>query len=241
MLAREPKLRAEVTQLETDAGFAKDVLPLVAACTEWTGEFPVYARGRVQTVVRQTFGRPESAGRKPLGQLEAAPQFMPRTDSSDVGSRPTKPSRLHPLKWDWRLLLLGAAGATAVVFLVLLIVVVGSTPVNESATVSQSSPVSAAAAVSESSPVSAAAAVNEVGRVGYAPVSAATAANEVGRVGVAPVCELAMLGTTGGIPYELATFATRQKTWKESSIQRFFDPRELEAWEKSGQITTGRR
>jgi hypothetical protein len=65
-LAREPELRAEFAQLERDVRLAKDALPLVAACIESTGEFPVYARGRLQTVVRQKLGRPESAAKEPL-------------------------------------------------------------------------------------------------------------------------------------------------------------------------------
>jgi hypothetical protein len=62
LLAREPELRAEFTRLEKDALVAKDALPLVAACTASTGQFPVYARGRLQTAVRQTLGRPKSEG-----------------------------------------------------------------------------------------------------------------------------------------------------------------------------------
>jgi ribosomal 50S subunit-associated protein YjgA (DUF615 family) len=65
MLAREPELRAEFTRLESDARVAKDTVPLVAACTASTGQFPAYARERLQTTVRQTLGRPESAAEKP--------------------------------------------------------------------------------------------------------------------------------------------------------------------------------
>ena len=64
LLAREPELRAEFTRLEADARVAKDVLPLVAACTSSTGQFPAYARERLQTTVRQTLGRPESAAER---------------------------------------------------------------------------------------------------------------------------------------------------------------------------------
>src|SRR5947209_145785 len=76
-LAREPELRAEFMRLERDARLAKDALPLVAACKASTGEFPVYARGRLQTVVRQTLGRPESAAKESLRRLRPALQFMP--------------------------------------------------------------------------------------------------------------------------------------------------------------------
>ena len=58
LLAREPELRAEFTRLEADVRMAKDVLPLVAACTPSTGQFPAYARERLQTTVRQMLGRP---------------------------------------------------------------------------------------------------------------------------------------------------------------------------------------
>ena len=60
LLAREPELRAEFTRLEADARVAKDVLPLVAACTASTAQFPAYARERLQTTVQQTLGRPKS-------------------------------------------------------------------------------------------------------------------------------------------------------------------------------------
>ena len=91
LLAEEPKLRAEFVQLETDARLAKEALPLIAACGASTGEFPAYARERLQTTVRQTLGRPESAAKVP--------------DRS--------------LVWDWRWVL-GLAVATAVVVLVAL-------------------------------------------------------------------------------------------------------------------------
>ena len=64
LLAREPQLRAEFARLETDACVAKDVLPLITACTASTGEFPAYARERLQTAVRRTFGRPEFAAKE---------------------------------------------------------------------------------------------------------------------------------------------------------------------------------
>ena len=86
MLADKPELRAEFMRLEKDALVAKDALPLVNAMRETTGELPVYARGRLRTVVRQTLGRPESAAEEP--------------DRS--------------LAWGWRWAL-GLAAATAVV------------------------------------------------------------------------------------------------------------------------------
>jgi hypothetical protein len=65
LLAREPELRAEFMRLEVDARVANEVLPLVAACTSSTAQFPAYARERLQTTVRQTLGRPESAAKQP--------------------------------------------------------------------------------------------------------------------------------------------------------------------------------
>jgi hypothetical protein len=88
LLAREPQLRAEFARLETDACVAKDVLPLITACTTSTGEFPAYARERLQTAVRQTLGRPNVAAKEPA----------------------------HGLAWSWRWVL-GLAIATAMVLL----------------------------------------------------------------------------------------------------------------------------
>src|SRR5207249_837843 len=86
LLAREPELRAEFTRLEADARVVKEALPLVNAMRETKGELPVYARGRLRTMVRQTLGRPESAAEQP--------------DRS--------------LAWGWRWVL-GLAAVTAVV------------------------------------------------------------------------------------------------------------------------------
>ena len=94
LLARNADLRAKFARLETDTRLAKEVLPLVDASTASTGEFPAYARGRLQTVVRQTFGRPET-----------------------VAIESTERTRSRQLNWLW---LFGAAAATAVlIFLVL--------------------------------------------------------------------------------------------------------------------------
>jgi hypothetical protein len=90
-LAQEPKLRAEFERLETDTRVAKDALPLIAASTASTGEFPAYARERLQTAVRQTLGRPNFAAKEPT----------------------------RGLAWNWRLVL-GLAIATAVVLLLAL-------------------------------------------------------------------------------------------------------------------------
>jgi hypothetical protein len=96
LLAREPQLRAEFARLETDAHVAEDVLPLMTACTTSTGEFPAYARERLQTAVRQTLGLPKLAAEE---------------------SRSSLPDR--SLAWGWRWVL-GLAIATAVVLLLAL-------------------------------------------------------------------------------------------------------------------------
>jgi hypothetical protein len=96
LLAEEPQLRAEFERLETDARVAKDVLPVITACTTSTGEFPAYARERLQTVVRETLGRPKFAAKD---------------------SPPDLPDR--SLAWGWRWVL-GLAIVTAVVLLLAL-------------------------------------------------------------------------------------------------------------------------
>lgn len=92
-LAREPELRAEFERLQADARLAKEALPLVEATQATAGELPAYARGRLQTKVRQALGRPETG------------------DSSREEERSTL--------WRWRWVL-GLAAATAVVLLVAL-------------------------------------------------------------------------------------------------------------------------
>jgi hypothetical protein len=58
LLVREPELKTEFERLQADVRTAKDTLPLVDATQATAGELPAYARGRLQTKVRQTFGRP---------------------------------------------------------------------------------------------------------------------------------------------------------------------------------------
>jgi hypothetical protein len=91
LLAREPELRAEFARLQADARMAKDALPLANAMEATAGEFPAYARERLQTKVRQTLGRPAASAKEP--------------DRS--------------FAWGWRWVL-GLAAATAVVMLVVL-------------------------------------------------------------------------------------------------------------------------
>ena len=91
LLAREPKLRAEFATLQADAHVTKDALPLVNAVEATGGEFPAYARERLQTKVRQTLGRSAASAKE--------------SDRS--------------FAWGWRWVL-GLAAATAVVMLVML-------------------------------------------------------------------------------------------------------------------------
>ena len=58
LLAREPESREKFARLEADARLAKEALPLVDAAKAINGNFPAYARGRLQTKVRQTLGQP---------------------------------------------------------------------------------------------------------------------------------------------------------------------------------------
>lgn len=58
LLASEPELRAEFARLQADVRITKEALPLVDATQAATGEFPAYARGRLQSKVRETLGRP---------------------------------------------------------------------------------------------------------------------------------------------------------------------------------------
>jgi hypothetical protein len=90
LLASQPELRQEFERLAADARVAKIALPLMDAMEATAGELPAYVRGRLQTKVRQTLGRP------------AAKQEL-------------NPS----LAWGWRWVL-GLAAATAVIVLVAL-------------------------------------------------------------------------------------------------------------------------
>src|SRR5260370_3294463 len=93
LLASQPKLKAEFERLEADARMAREVLPLMEAAEATAGELPGYARGRLQTKVRETLGRPQ---RSP----ESASQ------------------KERKLIWRWRWVL-GLGAATAVVMLLL--------------------------------------------------------------------------------------------------------------------------
>ena len=90
LLARDSESRAEFGRLQADARTAKAALPLVDATQATAGEFPAFARGRLQTKVRQTLGGP--AVQK-------------------------EPDRSLALGWRW---VLGLAATAAVVLLVAL-------------------------------------------------------------------------------------------------------------------------
>lgn len=91
LLAAEPERAAELERLRGAARLAKEALPLVNATEATAGELPGYARGRLQTKVRETYG---------------AAQTTEREDSKEA-------------MWSWRWLL-GLATATAVLALIVL-------------------------------------------------------------------------------------------------------------------------
>jgi len=68
LLVREPELKTEFERLQADVRTAKETLPLVDATQATAGELPAHARGRLQTKVRQTFGRP-AADKEPNRSL----------------------------------------------------------------------------------------------------------------------------------------------------------------------------
>lgn len=91
LLASRPELRTKLEQLRSAARLAKEALPLVSATEAAAGELPAYARGRLQTKVRETYGVARTAEKEETKEA--------------FGSR----------RW-----LLGLATATAVLALVLL-------------------------------------------------------------------------------------------------------------------------
>ena len=93
LLTSRPELKAEYERLQAEVKMVKETLPLVNATEATVGELTAYARGRLQSKVRQTLGRPP-ADKEP--------------DRS--------------LAWGWRWLL-GLAPAAAIVILLLLPIV----------------------------------------------------------------------------------------------------------------------
>jgi hypothetical protein len=63
-VAGDPARKVEFERWRAQAGLAREVLPLLAAVDSTQGELPAYVRGRLQTKVRQTLGRPVVAERK---------------------------------------------------------------------------------------------------------------------------------------------------------------------------------
>jgi len=95
LLSREPGLRAEFARLQADVRLAKDVLPLVNATQPAAADLPAYARGRLQSKVRETLGRPET-------------------------SAPSATDEQRRMMWRWRWLLGLAAAAAAIALVVVL-------------------------------------------------------------------------------------------------------------------------
>ena len=98
LVARQPELKAEFQRLQADVRLAREVLPLVSATEATAPELPAYARGRLQTKVRETLGRPPVPEEDGMGSL-----------------------------WKWRWIL-GLSAATAVVALFLLPILIRSAP-----------------------------------------------------------------------------------------------------------------
>jgi hypothetical protein len=102
LVARQPKLKAEFERLQADVRLAREVLPLVSATEATAPELPAYARGRLQTKVRETLGRPQVPGGAP--------------EEDALGTL-----------WKWRWIL-GLSAATAVMALFLLPILSRSAP-----------------------------------------------------------------------------------------------------------------
>ena len=95
LVARQPELKAEFERLQADVRLAREVLPLVSATQATAPELPAYARGRLQTKVRQILGHPQPS----------------------VPSASDKERRMMS-RWGW---LLGLATAAAAVALVMVL------------------------------------------------------------------------------------------------------------------------
>ena len=62
LVASQPELKDELEKLQAESRLAREVLPLVAATESSSGEFPAYARERLQTKVRQTLPQSRPPG-----------------------------------------------------------------------------------------------------------------------------------------------------------------------------------
>ena len=98
----QPDLKAEFERLQAEVRLAREVLPLINATEATAPELPAYARGRLQTKVRETLGRAQ------------VPRAAPEEEALGAS-------------WKWRWIL-GLAAATAVVALFLLPVLSKSAP-----------------------------------------------------------------------------------------------------------------
>jgi hypothetical protein len=64
IVARQPELKAEWERLQADARLTREIAPLMAATQSSTGEFPAYARERLQTKVKRALGASRSTSAK---------------------------------------------------------------------------------------------------------------------------------------------------------------------------------
>jgi hypothetical protein len=69
LLARQPELKSEFERLQQDAKLTREVLPLLSTTEATAPELPAYARGRLQTKVREALGRPRLADKARLRTL----------------------------------------------------------------------------------------------------------------------------------------------------------------------------
>ena len=110
LLANKPALKAEFERLQADTRTAKHTLPLVDATQATTGEFTAYARGRLQSKLIVTLGRPVveylSVGTE-LPRMQSAVLLAPRRRSKQATG----------VVWRW---LFGLAAATALILMIAL-------------------------------------------------------------------------------------------------------------------------
>ena len=118
LLTSRPELKAEYERLQAEVKIAKETLPLVNATEATAGEFPAYARGRLQTKVRQTIGRPQTAG-EPKSERERSLMWTAYSFSLSPRRQEARSERERGLMWAWRWAL-GLTMATAVVLLLIL-------------------------------------------------------------------------------------------------------------------------
>ena len=64
LLITHPELKTKLEKLRADVRLAKEILPLAAAAESSTGQFPAYARERLQAKARQTLGDAHAPARR---------------------------------------------------------------------------------------------------------------------------------------------------------------------------------